>query len=379
MLAMFRFLRRWLRVELCVVGVQRFGHLSLEPEVLLCLDQIQREKSPSRTLRLWSFGRPRVQSNQALVRMWRREVKHAPGRFVGALIRGGTLVPDLALPRTPLSVHGPANVLDRFESRLRRVASEGGRTVLSRLGLNPETRYACLAIRDGAYYQQSGTKESSGYSLLNFEASQFVPAIEMLIDHGYFVIRMGTPTENVLPEMTGLLDYANSPLRSEPDDIEIIRNCAFVLSTQTGIDALALALRKPVLYIDTLRLSQFFLGTRLATWNPVKFIPRGSNLPLSLEPLFESRFMWMEDPDEFLTSGARFVRSSGEDVAKMVENYLQDLRGETPAELKNLRISLNERMTRILGNRGQQVWGNVTASLNGWWLRENSEWFLSAK
>jgi len=30
-------LRRWLKVELCVVGAHRFGHLALEPEVFLNL------------------------------------------------------------------------------------------------------------------------------------------------------------------------------------------------------------------------------------------------------------------------------------------------------------------------------------------------------
>jgi len=378
MLLVLRLLRPWLRLELCVVGSQRFGHLALEPEVFLSRLEVTGPSLGPRTLHFWSFGRKNVQSNRVLAKMWKREVRLAPGILVGALLRGGALVPGLSLLVTPLSVHGPLNVLDRTDSQLQRQVNADSRTMLQRVGVKPGTPYVCVAIRDASYYARTGTRESKGYSILNFELATFEAAVRRLIAHGFAVVRMGTPTSNTMPDIPGFIDYANSPLRDELSDITLIRDCEFVLSTQTGIDAVALALRRPVMYVDTVRLSQFFLGTRLATWNPVKFVLSDGGVPMNLSEILNSSFMWMEDPDEFLKSGTQFLRSSSVEIESMVDSYVRERCGQAPSEWDSLRVLANNRMTMALGARGQAIWGDVTAQLNGWWLEQNHEWFLAS-
>jgi len=379
MLLALRLLRPWLRLQLCVVGSQRFGHLALEPEVFLSRLEVNGPLLRPRIVHLWSFGRKDVQSNRVLAKMWKKEVRLAPGILVGALIRGGKIVPSLSLVVTPLSIHGPLNVLDRTDSRLQKQVNADSRTTLQRLGVRPGAPYICVAIRDASYYARTGTTEHKGYSLLNFELATFEAAVRRLIAHGFAVVRMGTPTSNILPELSGFIDYANSPLRDEISDIVLIRDCEFVLSTQTGIDAVALALRRPVLYVDTVRLSQFFLGTRHATWNPVKFVRNDGSAPMTLTQLVNSSFMWMEDPAEFLSSGTQFVRSSSAEIESMVDSYVRERRGQGPADWDSLRVLANNQMNMALGERGQAVWGDVTAQLNGWWLEQNHEWFLAPR
>lgn len=360
-----------------MVGSQRFGHLALEPEIFLSRLDLTGPTVRPATVRLWSFGRKNVQSNRALVKMWKKEVRLAPGILVGALIRGGELAPGLSLHIAPLSVHGPLNALDRTVSQLQRQVKADSRTILQRLGVRPGTPYVCLATRDESYYARIGTIERKEYSILNFQLATFEAAVRRLIAHGYVVVRMGTPTLNTLPELSGFLDYANSPLRDELSDIVLIRDCEFVVSTQTGIDAVALALRRPVLYVDTVRLSQFFLGTRLATWNPVKFVSSDGGAPLNLSQLLNSSFMWMKDPADFLKSGFQFVRSSSAEIESMVDSYVGERRSQASPHLNCLRSLVNNRMTMALGVPGQTIWGDVTAQLNGWWLEQNHEWFLS--
>jgi putative glycosyltransferase (TIGR04372 family) len=374
-LLLVRLVRRIIKVELCVVGAQRFGHLALEPEVFLNLQRIQGTHSSHRVVTLWSFGRAKIQSNKKLASLWRLEVGPSPSRLVGALIRAGEYCPPLALHRVSLSVHGPLNVLDVTPSRLairtRSLSSE----ILQQLGLKPG-EFVCLVIRDSSYYMHTGTIETSGYHLLNFQANEFVDACSRLVTRGFKVVRLGTPTPNSLGRIDGVIDYANSSARSEVNDLILVRDCAFLLSTQTGPDALGLALRKPVLYIDTVRLSQFFFGTKLATWNPVDFIDPRTTQPLSLRELLNSPFNWMKSPDEFLRSGYVFKRSSSSDVAEMVSSYVEELRNGASGELLALRRDVNRQMTEAFGERGQSRWGNVAANLNGWWLTNNSDWFL---
>ena len=375
-LLLVRLVRRIIKVELCVVGAQRFGHLALEPEVFLNLQRIQGTHSSQRVVTLWSFGRPKIQSNKKLVSLWRQEVGPSPSRLVGALIRAGELCPPLALHRASLPIHGPLNVLDVTASRLANRTKSLSSEILQQLGLKPG-EFICLVIRDGSYYMHTGTIESSGYRLLNFQANEFVDACSRLVARGFKVVRLGTPTPNSLGRIDGVIDYANSSARSEVNDLILVRDCAFLLSTQTGPDALGLALRKPVLYIDTVRLSQFFFGTKLATWNPVDFIDPGTTQPLSLRELLNSPFSWMKSPDEFLRSGYVFKRSSSSDVAELVSSYVEELRNGASGELLALRRDVNRQMTEAFGERGQSRWGNVVASLNGWWLMKNRDWFLT--
>jgi len=375
-LLLARLVRRVIKVELCVVGAQRFGHLALEPEVFLNLQRLQGSHSSHRVVTLWSFGRPKIHSNKKLARLWRQEVGLSPGRLVGSLIRAGELCPPLALHRVSLSVHGPHNVLDVTPSRLANRTRALSSGILQQLGLK-SGEFVCLVIRDGSYYAHTGTKESSGYRLLNFQADSFVEACAQLVARGFNVVRLGTTTPNSLEEIEGVFDYANSPLRSELNDLVLVRDCAFLLSTQTGPDALGLALRKPVLYIDTVRLSQFFFGTQLATWNPVRFVHSLTKKQLSVSEILASEFKWLKDPDAFIRSGFSFERSSGSDIASMVSSYVEELRNGASEELLTIRRSVNRQMTEAFGERGRSTWGDVVANLNGWWLMKNRDWFLA--
>jgi hypothetical protein len=90
-------LKRPVHLRICIIGAQRFGHLSLEPEVHLCLTQLEKKAAWPWQITLWSFGRPSIQSNRELTKLWRSEVRLSPGRLVGALNLAGEFVPRLAL------------------------------------------------------------------------------------------------------------------------------------------------------------------------------------------------------------------------------------------------------------------------------------------
>jgi putative glycosyltransferase (TIGR04372 family) len=276
-----------------------------------------------------------------------------------------------------MSIFGPMNVLDRVDSFLGEQVRGVNSNIVSALGIPANRKFVCLSIRDGSYYASTGMKESAGYELVNFDAQLFIEACQFLISEGFYVIRVGTPTSNTLGGVDGVIDYANSSLRTEANDLVLIRECAFMVSTQTGPDSLALALRKPVLYIDTLIFRQFFFGTRLATWNPVKFVPQDATLPMTLAQLLDSPLTRTKSLDDFLSSGFSFQRSSGADISHMVASFVQDRRGEMSIDEIRVRKEVNLRLTNAFGERGQQLWGDVAAQLNGWWIRQNGEWFLS--
>ncbi len=369
-------MRPLLRIELCIVGAHRFGHLALEPEIRLCLEQFGGTSGRQRRITFWSFGRKSSQSNRLLAQLWVREVRFSSSTLVGAIVQSGELFPKFAIPRANLSIFGPKNVLDLTTSRLANQVGGLRSNICNQLGLTPD-RYVCLVIRDGTYYRQTGLHESPGYKLLNFDAETFRATCRRLVSEGLKVVRLGTPTENRLIDESGVVDYANSPLRSELNDLILVRDCTFLVSTQTGPDALGLALRKPTLFVDTLRVSQFFLGTQLATWNPVGYLDPNSGRKLSLSELIDSQLLWLKNPDEFVDSKYEFLRSTGLEISEMASAYHHDLRNGVSPEIASLRDEVNHRLTVGLGERGRSIWGDVVANVNSWWLKTNSEWFIA--
>ena len=62
-------LKRLVHLRICIIGAQRFGHLSLEPEVHLCLTQLEKKAAWPWQITLWSLGRPLIWFNRELAKL----------------------------------------------------------------------------------------------------------------------------------------------------------------------------------------------------------------------------------------------------------------------------------------------------------------------
>lgn len=377
-LLLLKLTRRILEVRIGVVGFHRFGHLALEPEMYLC--QPPQENQKSRVLSVWSIGKKSNQTNTYLAKKWGERLTTAPSWIIDSLLRAGSLVPKVQLPQLSLSIHGPNNGLDRCGPHLEFSSSEHdeGRNQLEILGIDPERPYVCLIIRDPSHYLSRGETESPGFSLLNFDARDFHLTAQTLAAKGFQVVRMGAGSEREFGlQSPGVFDYAKSPLRSEFLDVYIAATCSFAISTQTGPDAVCLAFRRPVCYVDVTRFSQFFFGTRLATWNPTTI--RLGETRMSLREIVAHEIFWLEDPDAIVQSGVSIERSSPEQLARMVGGFLEGAHriDHLSTEVSELDREAHMILKSGMGDRGLSVFGEPRAVLNPVFLQENADWFLS--
>ena len=288
-----------------MVGFHRFGHLALEPEVFLSQNETKISETPLGrrfpiVIRLWSLGPATAQSNRFLAKKWKEVLLVAPSWCVDSLLRAGEKFPWLQLDAPKLSVHGPANALDHSGPHLSFSSDElkRGRVELAKLGVDSDRPIACLVVRDAGHYIGRGEVENPGYAFFNFDISAFQLSAKSLVARGYQVVRMGAGSENPLgADIEGVFDYALSAHRSEFLDIYIAAHCQFAVSTQTGPDAVCLAFRRPVCYIDVARFSQFFFGSKLAYWNPSELQQGGKRL--ALKEIVSSDIVWIKDPERF--------------------------------------------------------------------------------
>ena len=349
------------RFQLCVVGFHRYGHLALEPEIFLAEQEIKKAANAShgRVISIWSLGPVAKQSNTFLAKKWKDELLVLPSWFVGSLQRVGFVFPFLKLEEPKLSITGSLNGLDKTDSHVSLSAEEmeEGRKCLIEIGINPDKPFVCLIVRDGGHYKSKGDIESAGYELLNFDINDFAGAAEVLIENGFQVIRMGSGSERPFTSRSDdVVDYALSKNRSEFLDIFLAATCEFAVSTQTGPDAVCMLFRRPVLYVDVTRYCQFFFGSKLATWSPVRLLKNGKVLDLS--EIVNSEIAWFKDPSLFAVNGISQQKSSKLEIKDLVASYIQN-RDIQPV----MASGVQKLVTEGMGERGRLQFGEVTAKL----------------
>ena len=383
LLLILRLVRPIFRVELCVVAFHRFGHLALEPEVFLSIRDFEsklktQNKFPPK-LHLWSVGPKRAQANKYLGTFWRKQLKACPSLFVSSFLKVGSTFPALKLPENDLSIYGPQNALDGTLThlRIRQNEEDAGRRLCEELRIDVSKPIVCLVNRHAAHYASLGQTEGDGYSNINFEISIFESTVKMLINRGYQVVRMGAGSEEPLRiDANGFTDYAISSARSDFLDVYLASKASFAVSTQTGPDALCLAFRKPVCYIDTARFSHMFLGSQLATWNPVQILQHGERM--SLNQIASSEIAWIDDLADFDRLDIEIIRSTSETIEQYVVGYtsLYEKNFELNTLERELSTTANLILAKGLGERGRLRFGDVTASFNPVFLTENADWYL---
>ena len=373
-------------MRLCIVAFHRFGHLALEPEIFLGEQELRVKSGVTKRFPVqvhwWSFGPQRLQANKFLVSKWREAVCVLPSWWIDALHTVGRLVPFLQLEEPKMSIRGNLNALDYTETHLQLTKAEHrrGHTELHKLGIDPDRPYVCLVVRDGGHYASLGEKESDGYSFLNFDISTFEQSALWLVEHGYQVVRMGAGSETPLSTShPQLIDYANSQHRSEFLDIYIAATCSFAVSTQTGPDAVCLAFRRPVCYLDVSRFSQFFFGTKLAWWSPAELWQGDSRL--TLRDILRGPIFWIKDPNDFIREGIRQVRSSAGRIDHLVKSFVDAFENNMDCsnEIHEKVQSVRNIIARETGDRGKSEFGEINAVLNSGFvgLIEESQHFMS--
>jgi putative glycosyltransferase (TIGR04372 family) len=124
--------------------------------------------------------------------------------------------------------------------------------ILKKFGLEIDDKWVCVLVRDGAYLRSTYPQISwNHHDYRDHDANLFIPAIRHLLNAGYKVFRMGSVANKRL-EITDInfVDYAFNEERSQEADFALWTNCAFAITTSSGIDFLANLNRRPLGIID---------------------------------------------------------------------------------------------------------------------------------
>jgi putative glycosyltransferase (TIGR04372 family) len=125
--------------------------------------------------------------------------------------------------------------------------------ILESNGIDTTKSWVCILARDDQYLMKRYPDLQWDFnSYRNSDINTFNLAAEFLSKNSINVFRMGSIVDKpfLCANDRTIIDYANKEWRNEKLDIYLASRCFFFMSTGTGLDAVAVASRRPLLWVN---------------------------------------------------------------------------------------------------------------------------------
>lgn len=255
-------IRPFKKVVFVALVTGRIGHFSLNTELLLCSMEEEIYGSNFKQPK-YVFYPGHVISNYTLYKMWKRVIPIFPFANIGcqvdrvlSFILGGSYKNNKykKLFEWAKGDRDHNGYLASKKPHLFFTESEErkGESLKKKLGIAEGSKYICLLVRDSSYLKSTFPEGDWDYhNYRDSDISTYQLAAEYLAAKGYYVLRMGKVVKKAFRvDHPKVIDYANSPLRSDFLDVYLAANCECMITTSSGLDSVSLIFRRNIAYLN---------------------------------------------------------------------------------------------------------------------------------
>ena len=330
-LILIRLISPFYKIRLRIFLSRRIGHFTGQAGITLC-ENIEDEKTKSKKYQdIYWFPTPSC--NTQLEKMVRRVF--FVRRWVRYLILANNFFPALKLVPQLNKWHQARDVRGLYhktkdikEAYLPFSHNEEieAKQFLHHLGIRDSDKFVCLIVRDSAYLSTFFPQwDHSYHDHRDTSIHTYKEAVEALAHLGYWVFRMGKSVKEPLNSShPRVIDYASLNNRSDLLDMWLPANAYFSISTCTGLDAVAEAYRRPVVFINAIP-NYHFASYTPCIWAPKNLIyeSKAGNF-LTLKETLVNNFFTGE---EYKEEGIKIIDLSSEQIKEIVLEMEMRLRG----------------------------------------------------
>jgi putative glycosyltransferase (TIGR04372 family) len=383
-LLIVRLIRPFFLIRFCRLHSLKIGHLSVNTEIYLCEKDSGLHVPRQRYIDLYFYAHT-VISNTQLAAMWSRVIPIWPKWIMEPLFNANRLVPGCCIHEFDLRVQSGRDekgLLDKFEPHLAFTPAEEafGISSLNAMGITAKDKFVCVVFRDHAYFDDllgPGKDARDGYRNSNIQS--FSEAAEELVRRGYFVLRMGKLVEHAFTSAKDrIIDYANSPYRSDFMDIYLGAKCAFAVSTGTGWDGIPQVFRRPICYVNFSPLGYFPTSRAGDLFIPKHHFSTISQRKLSLREIFEYGGGRLAHVDSYKANDIALSECSPKELLEIVVEMDERIR-HVWHKLPCTDDSLQEKFKAIFKTGISEasishLHGEIRATIGMDFLRQNQWW-----
>lgn len=278
------FLRPLVIIRFGCIDANAFGHFVLDTALTYLKSKSDEKKSKKKIFHIFGIKKP--VTNSFLKILWKRQFVILP--FLDLLLLIGRVANFLSRSKDHLFINelqfeNEEKIFKdkiKFNFKIKEISK--GKKLLDNLNIPENSKIILIAGRDNdwAYLYKKKfdinnwdiEKYVEQQSYRNINIDTFRDAALKLVDLGYYVVRVGTPTKNKFnfESNTKIIDYANSKFRSDFGDIYLGKVCSFYFGSDSGIINVPKIFGKPVAHVGTDILHIY----ACAAHQPVPFIPK---------------------------------------------------------------------------------------------------------
>ena len=362
--------------------VNRIGHFVFDVEYYLSEKKLGLHQNNTYDIFFYD-GKP---ANNFFDKLVRRHLKivswSKPLYLTNRLIPGGSRYTVLPANRFCESRDTKTLLFNKTETQLSFSTEENllGQEFLKNIGITRNEKYIYLIVRDSKYL--SVHEPNTNYEDHNYRDSDidtYKKAILALAEKGYWIFRMGKIVEKPLHiNHERVIDYANSPYRSDFLDIWLGAHCFFSISTGLGLDAVPVIYRKPIVFVNAMPLGHINTTYNPNTiWLPKRVVWSDTKQQLTLKEQIQTGIIGFVLTHEYKDTGVELIDNSPDDIMRSVFELEEKLSGKWESQSQD--EELYNKFWEIL-----QTWtlfpkfhGKMQSKMPVWFLRKNHEWFLA--
>ena len=374
-----RIIRRWTWIRFGYFSASRMGHFV--GDIAQYLAEKEQGLHPEGTVDLFYFHG--AVCNRFFAEMSGRHLR--ANRFVELLFRANELLPGgechLILPavvtRGSRDIGG---VLERAPLVLKISKSEDAQGIdfLRSIGLKAEQKFICLIARDNAYLADfGGHKKWAYHNFRNSVIGTYKSAVLALIEKGYFVIRMGSVVETPLDiDDNHFFDYGWSDRKYDFLDVWLTANCYFLISTSTGLDDVAIAFKRPIVFVNHLPVGDCRTGSSQYVELFKRLRDRKDGHWLGVREQIARDLIHARSSKTFDEKEVDVVDNSEDEIKEAILEMEKRLEGQGISRQED--DARQEKFFSLLStwDRYSDYHGRFRARLSDKFLRDNERWFL---
>ena len=243
--------------------------------------------------------------------------------FANSIIPGGgshSFIPGLNQEYVSRDLEGLIYHSD-FEFKFTDIEIKFAKDWLQEKGWKDGDKIICIQVRDNQYLP---TKNWAYHDYRNSDINTYIPAMKLLAQKGYWVIRMGkTMKEPIKTQNSQIIDYAFDKQKNDLIDVWLFANCHLCISTGSGPDAISEVYRRPLLHINSLPLNHMVSSSNV-THTPKKLYWKKTGSLLTFREYCENDFFYSQ---VYEAKGIEIVNLSPEEITTAVLEKIETMEG----------------------------------------------------
>ena len=295
----------------------RLGHFAVNSEIFFCENQYVKINN---RLIFDCFYFPTKPCNDQLGLMISRKVSIYPKIFIRPfclISRNIFFLSKHVTGRSSNSDYDTNHVLDKTKLQINLTKNEvkRGEKILKKLKLK-NNKIICVGVRDNSYLKKKYKNQNFSYhDHRNDEITKYVLGIRYLLKKGYTVFRMGSITSKKIKiNHKNFLDYSNSRIKSDFMDVYISYVCKLFISNNTGLDALAVTFRKPILHIGSLPFGAISTFSNRYFNTMSNYFSLEKKRFLRLTEIFDKNIQYLWKKEDFKNKNIKIVHPTKKDI-----------------------------------------------------------------